>query len=163
MKQDLKIPLGQASSRGLILLLPILINFLFLASARADSNTNLTIDVAGIKNQSGKICATLFSESKGFPSDSKQALQSECIEVKETLQKLIFKNLKPGNYAVALIHDANGDGILNSNSFRMPTEGFGFSKNPLVLTGPPKFNDAVVKVEGANTDIQIKLQYLFGQ
>jgi len=163
MKQDLKIPLGQASSRGLILLLPILINFLFLASARADSNSNLTIDVAGIKKQSGKICVTLFSESKGFPSDSKQALQSECIEVKETLQKLIFKNLKPGNYAVALIHDANGDGILNSNSFGMPTEGFGFSKNPLVLTGPPKFNNSAVKVEGANTDIQIKLQYLFGQ
>ena len=161
MKQDLKLPLGQASSRGLILLLPILINFLFLASARADSNSNLTIDVAGIKNQSGKICATLFSESKGFPSDSKQSLQSECIEVKETPQKLIFKNLKPGTYAVALIHDANGDGILNSNSFRMPTEGFGFSKNPLVLTGPPKFNDAAVKVEGVNTDIQIKLQYLF--
>ena len=89
-------------------------------------------------------------------------MQSECIEVKETPQKLIFKNLKPGTYAVALIHDANGDGILNSNSFRMPTEGFGFSKNPLVLTGPPKFNDAAVKVEGVNTDIQIKLQYLFG-
>ena len=161
MKQDLKIPLGQASSRGLILILPILINFLFLASAKADLNSKLTIEVDGIKNQSGKICATLFSESKGFPSDSKQALQSECIEVKETPQKLIFKNLKPGTYAVALIHDANGDGILNSNSFRMPTEGFGFSKNPLVLTGPPKFNDAAVKVEGVNTDIQIKLQYLF--
>ena len=163
MKQDLKIPLGQASSRGLILLLPILINFLFLASAKADLNSKLTIEVDGIKNQSGKICATLFSESEGFPSNSEKALQSECIEVKETPQKLIFKNLKPGTYAVALIHDANGDGILNSNSFGMPTEGFGFSKNPLVLIGPPKFNDAAVKVEGANTDIQIKLQYLFGQ
>ena len=69
--------------------------------------------------------------------------------------------MKPGNYAVALIHDANADGILNSNSFGMPTEGFGFSNNPLILTGPPKFNNAAVAVAGANTDIQIKLQYLF--
>ena len=107
-------------------------------------------------------CASLFSESKGFPSDSEKALQSECIEVTEAApQKLVFKDLKPGKYAVALIHDANGDGILNSNSFGMPTEGFGFSNNPLVLTGPPKFNNAAIAVKGVNTDIQIKVQYLF--
>jgi uncharacterized protein (DUF2141 family) len=161
MKQQLKIVLRAASSRGLILLLPILGNFLFLASAKADLSSNLTIDVTGLKKQSGKICASLFSDSKGFPENSEKALQSECIEVKETPQKLIFKNLKPGKYAVALIHDANGDGILNSNSFGMPIEGFGFSKNPLVLMGPPKFNDSAVEVSGANTDIEIKLQYLF--
>ncbi len=160
MKEQLKIALRAASSRGIILLLPLFLgHFLFLASARADSTSNLTIDVAGIKKQSGKICASLFSESKGFPSDSKKALQSECIEVAETPQKLIFKNLKPDNYAVALFHDANGDGKLNSNSFGMPTEGFGFSKNPLVLTGPPKFNDSAVAVEGVNTDIEIELKY----
>ena len=162
MKQDLKIALGQASSRGLIMLLPLLGNILFLASARADLNSNLTINVDGLKNQSGKICASLFSESKGFPGDSEKALQSECIEVKETPQKLIFKNLKPGTYAVALIHDANGDGSLNSNSFGIPTEGFGFSNNPLVLTGPPKFKDSAVFLAGPNTDIQIQLQYLLG-
>ncbi len=163
MKQDLKIALGQASSWGLILLLPILGNFLFLASARADSDSNLTIEVDGIKNQSGQICASLFSKSKGFPSDSEKALKSECVAVTETPQKLTFKNLKPGTYAVALIHDANGDGILNTNSFGIPTEGFGFSNNPLVLTGPPKFKDSAVFVAGSNTDIQIQLQYLLGQ
>lgn len=162
MKKQLKTALRAASIRGLIVLLPILGNFLFLASAKADLNSDLTINIAGLKKPSGKICATLFSESKGFPSDSKKALQSECIEVKEKPQKLIFKDLKPGNYAVALIHDANGDGMLNSNSFGMPTEGFGFSKNPLVLTGPPKFNDSAISVVGPNTDIEIKLQYLFG-
>ncbi|WP_016951708.1 DUF2141 domain-containing protein [Anabaena sp. PCC 7108] len=148
---------------GLILLVPILGNLLFLASARAGLNSNLTVNVDGIKNQSGKICASLFSKSKGFPADSKKALQSECIEVTEAPQKLIFKNLKPGNYAVALIHDINADGVLNSNSFGIPTEGFGFSNNPLVLTGPPKFNDSAVLVAGSNTDIQIQLQYLLGR
>ncbi|MBS9384907.1 MAG: DUF2141 domain-containing protein [Dolichospermum sp. BR01] len=162
MKQQLNMALGQASSRGLILLLPILGNFLFLASARADLTSSLTIEVEGLKNKSGQICATLFDQSKGFPGDSKNALQSECIEVTEIPRKLIFKKLKPGTYAVALIHDANGDGILNSNSFGMPTEGFGFSNNPLVLTGPPKFNDSAVVVPGPNTDIKIQLQYLFG-
>jgi uncharacterized protein (DUF2141 family) len=162
MKQNLKIALHKASIRGLIVLLPILGNFLFLASVKADSNSNLTINVAGLKKQSGKICASLFSKSQGFPSDSEKALQSQCIEVTEAPQKLTFKELKPGNYAVALIHDANGDGILNSNSFGIPTEGFGFSNNPLVLTGPPKFQDSAVFLAGPNTDIEINLQYLLG-
>ncbi len=161
MKQHLKTALRTASSRGLILVLPILGNFLFLASARADLQSNLTVQVNGIEKQSGKICATLFSEGKGFPSDSKQALQSQCVEIKEKPPELTFKDLNPGTYAVALIHDANGDGILNTNSFGMPKEGFGFSKSPVIFTGPPKFKDSAIVVKGLNTNIQIKLQYLF--
>jgi uncharacterized protein (DUF2141 family) len=44
----------------------------------------------------------------------------------------------------------------------MPTEGFGFSQNPEVLTGPPKFNDSAVTVSKTNTDIKIKMKYFFG-
>ena len=162
MKQQLKIVLRAASSRGLILLLPILGNFLFLASAKADLTSSLTIEVEGLKNKDGQICASLFDEktSQGFPS--KQALQSQCFKITETPQKLTFKDLKPGTYAVALFHDANNNGDLDTNSFRAPTEGFGFSRNPLVLTGPPKFDDSAVEVSKTNTDIKIKLQYLFG-
>ena len=162
MKQQLNMALGQASSRVLILLLPILGNFLFLASAKADLTSSLTIEVEGLKNKSGQICATLFDQSKGFPGDSKKAWQSECSKITEMPQKLIFKDLKPGNYAVALIHDANGNSNLDTNSFGMPTEGFGFSQNPEVLTGPPKFNDSAVTVSKTNTDIKIKMKYFFG-
>jgi uncharacterized protein (DUF2141 family) len=162
MKQQLNIALGQASSRGLILLLPILGNFLFLASAKADLTSSLTIEVEGLKNKSGQICATLFDHSKGFPSDSKKAWQSECSKITEMPQKLIFKDLKPGNYAVALIHDANGNSNFDTNSVGIPTEGFGFSQNPEVLTGPPKFNDSAVTVSKTNTDIKIKMKYFFG-
>jgi uncharacterized protein (DUF2141 family) len=77
-------------------------------------------------------------------------------------QKLIFKDLKPGNYAVALIHDANGNSNLDTNYLGMPTEGFGFSQNPEVLTKPPKFNDSAVTVSKTNTDIKIKMKYFFG-
>lgn len=162
MGQHLKIAFREASIRGLILLLPVLGNFLFLASARANLNNNLTVEVDGLKNQSGKICASIFYDSKGFPNNSKKAVQSQCVDITEKPLKLTFKNLKAGNYAVAVIHDANSNGVLNSNSFGIPTEGFGFSNNPLILTGPPKFNDAAVLVAGPSTDIQIQLQYLLG-
>ena len=165
MKQQLKIVLRAASSRGLILLLPILGNFLFLASAKADLTSSLTIEVEGLRNKNGQICASLFDKknSQGFPS--KQVSPSQCVKITTEMpqpQKLTFKNLEPGTYAVALFHDANNNGDLDINSFGAPTEGFGFSRNPLVLTGPPKFDDSAVEVSKTNTDIKIKLQYLFG-
>jgi uncharacterized protein (DUF2141 family) len=61
MKQQLNIALGQASSRGLILLLPILGNFLFLASAKADLTSSLTIEVEGLKNKSGQILMQYYT------------------------------------------------------------------------------------------------------
>ncbi|GAA6620321.1 hypothetical protein NUACC26_061370 [Scytonema sp. NUACC26] len=72
-----------------------------------------------------------------------------------------FKNLQPGSYAVAVLHDTNSDKKANRNGLGIPLEGFGFSENPVIRTGPPKFNDAVL-VAGSTTNIQIQLNYLLG-
>nr|WP_245817423.1 DUF2141 domain-containing protein [Hydrococcus rivularis] len=74
-------------------------------------------------------------------------------------QLVTFENLQPGSYAVAVLHDANNDGEANRNALGIPVEGFGFSRNPVIRTGPPKFNDAVVLVLGSSTKIQIQLNY----
>jgi len=162
MKKQLNTALRKTSSLGLMLLLPILGNLLFLANAKAELNSGLTIEVEGLKNKSGLICATLFDKSQGFPTDSKNALQSQCIKITEISQKLTFKNLKAGSYAVALIHDANENSNLDTGAFGAPIEGFGFSNNPEVFTRPPKFNDSAVTVSETNTDIKIKMKYFFG-
>lgn len=162
MKKKLKIALHKTSSLGLMLLLPILGNLLFLANAKAELNSSLTIEVEGLRNKSGQICATLFDKSQGFPSDSKNALQSQCIKITKISQKLTFDNLRAGSYAVGLIHDANENGNLDTGSFGAPIEGFGFSNNPEVFTGPPKFNDSAVAVSKTTTDIKIKMKYFFG-
>ena len=60
-----------------------------------------------------------------------------------------------------MLHDANGDNQMNRNALGVPTEGFGFSRNPSILKGVPTFNDAAVAVQGA-TQTQIQLVYLLG-
>jgi uncharacterized protein (DUF2141 family) len=37
-----------------------------------------------------------------------------------------FSDIKPGKYAIAVIHDENCNGELDSNLFGIPTEGYGF-------------------------------------
>jgi uncharacterized protein (DUF2141 family) len=131
-------------------------------SAKGIVNGNLTVTVDGLKNQKGQVCLTVFSSSRGFPKQSDRAVAVQCVKPTGNRSTVTFRNLKAGNYAVAVIHDINNDKIINTNGIGIPTEGFGFSRNPRILTGPPKFGDSSVLVAGADTEIEVRLQYLLG-
>lgn len=148
--------------RASLLLLAIFGNLMVSSSAKAVSHSNLTVTISGLKNQRGQICLSLFSSPQGFPGGSDRAVQTNCVKVADTPLAVRFQNLKVGNYAVAVIHDTNSDGTLNRNGLGIPTEGFGFSQNPKILTGPPQFGDSAVLVAGPQTDIQIQLLYFLG-
>ena len=131
-------------------------------TVQAQPKSKITLTIDGFKNKNGQACVSLFASNKGFPSNGSDAIQSRCTTITEVPLVLTFENLSPGSYAVAVLHDANKDNTANRNGFGIPVEGFGFSKNPIIRTRPPQFNDAAVVVAGANTDIKIKLQYIFG-
>jgi uncharacterized protein (DUF2141 family) len=128
-------------------------------TANSNPSGKLTVAIDGLRNQAGQVCLNLFSKSQGFPNDRKQALQTQCVEVTEIPLMVTFQNLPTGSYAIAVYHDANQDNQFNRNSLGMPTEGFGFSGNPKVLTRAPKFGESVVLVAGENTTVPIQLQY----
>ncbi len=143
-----------------LILVAIVGNFTVFTDAKANSNTNLVITIQGLKNQRGRVCLSLYSNGRGFPKNN--ALQARCVKITSTPLVVTFPNLQPGSYAVAAFHDVNGDGKLHQNILGIPTEEFGFSQNPEILTGPPKFGDSAVLVAGPETDIQIQLQSLLG-
>lgn len=68
-----------------------------------------------------------------------------------------FEGLASAHYAIAVIHDANGNKKLDT-MFGIPREGFGFSRNPAIGFGPPKFNAASFPLDGAKQ--QVKMRYL---
>ncbi|OUL37182.1 hypothetical protein BV372_03565 [Nostoc sp. T09] len=122
----------------------------------------LTVVVNGIHSQKGEICIGVYSQDKekGFPLNTSNVLQSACKKITGSTLKQQFFGLKPGNYAVAIVDDQNGDRKLNRDFFGIPTEGFGISKNPTVSiqTGSPKFRDASFAVN-KNTTINITVKY----
>ncbi|MEM7062679.1 MAG: DUF2141 domain-containing protein [Cyanobacteria bacterium P01_B01_bin.77] len=126
--------------------------------------TQLAVEISGLNEPQGQICLNLFDSRGGFPSNRDEALQTLCLETPQDLSKApslvaTFEDLIPGSYAVSVFHDANSDGEFNRNFVGMPAEGFGFSRNPGVLTGPPDFGEAVVLVAGVETRIEIELSY----
>lgn len=121
---------------------------------------NLTVEINGFRNREGQACVSLFASSQGFPNNRKNVVQRQCNKITSIPLTVNFTNLKAGNYAVAIIHDTNGDGTLNRNDIGMPIEGYGFSRNPEIRTAAPKFNDAAVLIAGPNTSVQVQLVYL---
>ncbi|MBD2594637.1 DUF2141 domain-containing protein [Nostoc spongiaeforme FACHB-130] len=128
--------------------------------ARASFNGNLTVEIDGLKNTEGQVCASIFASSQGFPSDRDRVLERQCTKITEKSVTITFSNLKAGNYAVAVMHDENNDFTVNRSDIGFPLEGFGFSQNPEIRSRAPKFDEAAVLVAGANTDIKIHLKYL---
>jgi uncharacterized protein (DUF2141 family) len=130
-----------------------------LATAASANTGSLTVQISGLKSQTGQVCLSLFANGQGFPTQGSSGAQARCVKAAGPMQ-VTFSNLAPGNYAVAVLHDANGDNQMNRNGLGVPTEGFGFSRNPSILKGLPKFGDAAVSVQGA-TATQIQLTYFF--
>ncbi|MBE9207229.1 DUF2141 domain-containing protein [Nostoc sp. LEGE 06077] len=128
--------------------------------ARANFDGNLNVEIDGLKNTEGQVCASIFASSQGFPADRDRVLQRQCTKITDKSVKITFTNLKAGNYAVAVMHDENNDFTVNRSDLGFPLEGFGFSQNPEIRDRAPKFDEAAVLVAGANTDIKILLKYL---
>lgn len=133
--------------------------FIFACNAEAQFKGNLIVDVKGLKDKNGLLCIKLFNGSQGFPNSNDRAIKRECVKITEEPTRFIYKGLAAGNYAVAVFHDSNGDRNLNRNGAGMPTEGYGFSKNPVVKTSAPKYGEAVFLLAGANTKTVIQMKY----
>lgn len=142
------------------LFIATLLTVSFTEIAQAESTTSLTVVVDGIRNQTGEICMRVYNSEKGFPDNAKSEVKSGCTKITGNSIKQVFSGLKPGNYAVAVVDDQNGDRQLNKDFFGIPEEGFGISRNPIVSisTGTPKFRNASFKVD-QNTTINIFLKY----
>jgi uncharacterized protein (DUF2141 family) len=141
------------------LVLAIVGNLIISTRVGAVLMTNLTVTISGLKTQQGQICLSLFSNGQGFPGQGDRAIQARCVRATEAPLTISFENLAAGSYAIAVFHDVNDDGVLNRNLLGIPTEGFGFSRNPRILAGAPRFGDSAVLVAGAETNIQIQLLY----
>ena len=121
-------------------------------------DSSIEVQIEGLQSAEGQICYSLFDRGKGFPDSEDDKLRAECFSIEEQLPVLTVDNLHGGTYAMALFHDVNGDGKLNSNFLGIPQEGFGFSQNPEVTTSPPSFGESAVLVVG-ETELQVQLRY----
>ncbi|WP_232014786.1 DUF2141 domain-containing protein [Sphingopyxis sp. EG6] len=129
-----------------------------LTAAAPPPTPSVEVSVSGLRNTKGQLLVCLTANPKAFPDCSKDKA-SVRMAVKAA-NAGHFKVAAPadGTYAIAVVHDENGNNKMDMALF-MPKEGFGFSRNPTIGMGAPKFKSASFAVTG-DTRQTIKMKYM---
>lgn len=119
---------------------------------------NLNIQINKIKNNRGSILVSIYNGEKGFPYQSTSSIKTFSVKSMQGSIEVTAKDLPAGQYAVALFHDADGNGKLSTNILGMPKEGYAFSNNASSFLGVPGFKDASFYLR-RDTTIKIDMKH----
>jgi uncharacterized protein (DUF2141 family) len=99
----------------------------------------LEVEVANIKSMDGYVYLQIFSSEDDFMKNPIRRAKVESIEGESVLLKV--EDLPFGDYSVSVLHDENMNGEMDSGTFGIPKEGYGFSNNAKGMFGPPSYED----------------------
>jgi len=123
-----------------------------LGFTQNESGATITLTVENAKSDKGKLLIALHTEADFMKGAGIASQQSEIAEGKGTV---IFKNVKPGEYAIMVLHDENDNKRMDFEENGMPKESYGMSNNPRSF-GPPVYVDAKFKVDKEDVKMAIR-------
>ena len=134
-------------------------NFPSLAFGQTSCH-NIHVKILNIKNSTGNVACALFESTVGFPDEYLHfATNIMVIKIRDNQTHCDFKDIAPGTYALAVVHDENMNGKLDTKWLGIPTEGYGFSRDAKALLGAPSFSSASFPYDGKDLDLTISLHY----
>lgn len=141
-------------------MISLVLNFIFLILFSGASQNAGTIDlhIHGAKSDNGVVRILVFDSEKGYPDNPDLAVKSFSIKVENLKSSIRIVDLKPGTYAITVIHDEDENGKLNTNPVGYPTEKYGFSNNAKAYFSAPAFSKAAFELKQETKHIRIQLR-----
>lgn len=119
----------------------------------------LSVRISQLRSNNGQVGCTLYSSSKGFPTDPTAALQRRWCRITSAASTCTFDPIPAGIYAVACFHDENKNGKCDTGLFGIPTEGTVVSNHAKGFMGAPSFDKAKFSFSGTASDLQLRMGY----
>ena len=132
---------------------------IFFSQVSVAQQGKLTIRVSGLRSDKGEVLFSLFSSSDGFPDSPTKSTVIAKARINNGIAEVSIPDLKAGNYAVAVLHDENSNGKMDTNLVGIPKEGYGASRDAKGFMGPPKYEDARFSMKEPAQEISIKINY----
>lgn len=127
--------------------------FLIVFSAKAQEETvTVKVIVDNVLNDNGTLLVSLHSNETFMKGPGVIDLQEAAVKGAVTLT---FENVKPGTYAIMVLHDENDNKRMDFEANGMPKENYGMSGNAMVM-GPPTFADAKFEVTAEDLEFTIR-------
>jgi len=155
---EIRVPMGVRCVAWFAVMM--FVNLPAAALAQSSSCPGIHVKVLNIRNSTGTVACALFESPVGFPVEYLQsATNIMAIKIRKTQARCDFEDIPPGTYAIAVIHDENMNGKLDTNWLGIPKEGYGFSNDVKGLLGAPLFSAASFNYDGETLDLTVSLHY----
>lgn len=131
-------------------ILPLLVLLLVAVHAAAADSAVLAVKVVGVVAGQGQVNVSLFESPATY---LKQPLLERRQRAGDGDTVVVsIEGLTPGDYAVSVFYDLDGDGEMATRMFGIPKEPVGFSNDARGKFGPAKWKDSHFTLDG---DLQI--------
>ncbi len=127
--------------------------FSLLGFSQDETGQTLTVTLENAKNDNGSLLFVLHSKDTFMKTGGVDSQTSKIVNGKATIT---FENVKPGEYAIMVLHDENDNKRMDFESNGMPKESYGLSNNPRSF-GPPQYEDAKFNV--TDEDLSLSLRF----
>jgi uncharacterized protein (DUF2141 family) len=140
------------------LVLFLAFSLLSATSPSIEARGIIKVRVTSVHNKKGEVMLALFSYSKGFPYETSYAIQKQKGNAVNGVIELSFTDIPPGTYAIAMFHDTNHDGKLNTNFMGIPKEVYGVSNNTYNTFSAPGYKESSFSHNDL-TELTIQMKY----
>lgn len=119
--------------------------------------SNFELVIYGISDVKGEIRIALFNSEEKY-GDKEEPLHAVVLEVKSDTVVWDDAELPFGEYAIAVYHDKNLNGKLDSNFLGIPKEAYGFSNNARGRFGPASWKEAHFTISEPKSSMSIEVK-----
>ncbi|GMG86315.1 DUF2141 domain-containing protein [Biformimicrobium ophioploci] len=124
---------------------------------QAVETSKVSLNVTNIQSSVGRIYVSVYDSKDTFLSETKVYAENFGLENLQDGSLVIELSLPQGRYAIAVHHDDNANGEMDSNFIGIPKEPVGFSNGHVPRFGPPKFAKAAIDITSAEVEEKVTL------
>jgi uncharacterized protein (DUF2141 family) len=117
----------------------------------------LVVVVGGMESDEGAVRVALF-DSEASHEEKENPFRAETLPVTERECTWVVTGIPFGSYSVAVYHDRNQNGELDTSFLGIPSEPYAFSNDARSRFGPPSFQDARFEVREDSVTIDIRVR-----
>ena len=139
------------------LTLMYLTGLLFTLTFLSPAACPVTVVAQGVRGSEGTVGFVVFKSKAGWPEKSDEAFRSLGLKAKPGDIAATF-DMPEGRYAIAVLHDENGNKRLDRKPSGRPREGYGISNNPKILLKTPGFEAAALNI-ACGDRVLVRLKY----
>lgn len=126
-----------------------------LSACSAAGAADLSVRVEDVRSAQGNIMVAVYDSADSF---LKRPAKAARVAATAGAVELVIRDLPAGEYGIALFHDSNGNGKMDSNAMGIPSEDHAFSNNARGTMGPPKFEQVKFSLPDAGATATVSLR-----